>query len=237
MRKITVFGVTMLSLVLLMSFMPMVHASVCYWDTVRFVYGHEGDNWIKYPHPDRNYYNISPYTMQGINGEKLHHLQIDTATAVTVVAAADVLCACIGAKIGGVVGALVGAALGVVITYVAEVCFFDEVHCIWVWLAKTFVDWLHAYEWILFIKSLSDPFGTMSLILTNLLEGGYVQVGTIRFLDDLDISSGGLGGVTTTSADKLSLMAPQIATTLLACVALVFMRRKFGRPLHHLTRL
>jgi hypothetical protein len=113
MKKVTIFGVTMLLLVALMSIMPLVKATVYYWDGIRFVSEEDAKGgWVKYPHPDRDYYDISPYVLKGINGINLHHLQIDQTKSATIIASACLLCAFLGAYIGGKVGALVTAAFG-----------------------------------------------------------------------------------------------------------------------------
>lgn len=59
MRKTVVLASLMLALLTLTALMPAVKAVTYYWDGVRFVEGYEGE-WIKYPHPDRVYYGISP---------------------------------------------------------------------------------------------------------------------------------------------------------------------------------
>jgi len=187
MRKRTVFGITMLLLVSSMSLMPVVKAEIYYWDNVRFVEGYEG-GWIKYPHPDRVFYGISPYNTQGVNGYQLQHLQFDEVTSVTVIQSADLLCALIGGYFGGVAGIVAGAALGVIITFVSEEFFFDEYHCIWVWISLAFASWLYANQYALLLKSITDPTGTIILILTMLL-ATYLRVGVITFVDAMGVGN------------------------------------------------
>lgn len=186
MRKRTVFGITMLLLVLLMSLMPVVKAATYYWDNVRFVEGYEG-GWIKYPHPDRNYYGISPYNTKGVDGSILHHCQIDMATSLTIIASTELLCALIGATIAGPwgawIGALVGGALAVIVTWVSTTYFLDELNCIWFWTSLAFINWLNDNGFMLWWKSIWDPVGAMAQILTRLYATGYLRVGAVTFLD------------------------------------------------------
>jgi hypothetical protein len=169
----------------------MVKATVYYWDGLRFVSGYEGE-WIKYPHPDRVYYGISPYETVGIYGANLYHLQIDQTTSITAIASIDLVCAAIGAKICGVIGALVGAALGVVITYVSQKYFLDEYSCIWVWVASSFKNWLDANWYYLLTESSKNPGYVIGLIVAVLYATGYLRVGAITFI--YDILNGDLNG-------------------------------------------
>lgn len=75
--------------------------------------------YIKYPHPDRDYYSISPYSEWGKKGLMLYHNQVEHATSM-VIKDSIVL---IGAIFGAVVGAKLGGAYGAVIGTVVAVAF------------------------------------------------------------------------------------------------------------------
>ena len=176
----------MLLLVLSTSSISVVKATKFVWDCVHFVEDYEGE-WIKYPHPDRAYYGISPYSTQGVDGRLFYHCQVDHATSLTIIATTDLLCALIGAKIAGawgtLIGSLVGAALAVFITYVSVQFFFDEHNCIWFWVSLKFMNWLNDNGEALWQKGLIDPVGASAMILTMLIATGYIRVGTVTFLD------------------------------------------------------
>ncbi|TET21001.1 hypothetical protein E3J74_00370 [Candidatus Bathyarchaeota archaeon] len=190
MRKRTIFGIVMLLVVLSMSSMPVVKAVIYVWDGVHFVEGYEGE-WIKYPHPDRVYYGISPYSTQSVDGNMLYHCQLDSAKSITLVATADILCAGLGTYLGGKIGGLYGAvagfmiglALGAFITYVSQTYFLDEYNCIWWWLSISFVDWALDNAYTLWYYGLTNPSYATSLVLLMLYETGYIRVGAITFLD------------------------------------------------------
>ena len=219
MRKRTIFGIVMLLLVLSMSSMSVVKAATYVWDDVHFVEGYEGE-WIKYPHPDRAYYEISPYSTQGVDGNMLHHCQVDSATSITLVAVADVLCAAlgayIGAKIGGVygavAGAIVGGALAVVITYVSEALFLDEHNCIWWWLSLPFMDWAVANAYTLWYYGLTNPAYATSLVLSMLFATGYIRVGAVTFLDAIGAGNPQFSYTLTISAGSGGTTSPSPGT-------------------------
>lgn len=59
MRKHIVLASFMLAFLTLTALMPAVKAvTTYYWDSIRFVEG----IYIAYPHPDRDYYGISPFS-------------------------------------------------------------------------------------------------------------------------------------------------------------------------------
>ena len=75
------------------------------WDDVHFV---EGTS-IDYPHPDRDYYDISTSSDGVVTGAKLHHFQINHDTS-NWLAGLGITVVCGG--IGGVVGTIIGGPTG-----------------------------------------------------------------------------------------------------------------------------
>lgn len=83
-----------------------------WWDGIRFVKG----LYIKYPHADRDYYGISPFSSWLSAGYKLYHYQIDRATSQALNAGGG---AAIGAAIGAIIGGLIGGTAGAVVGAIA----------------------------------------------------------------------------------------------------------------------
>jgi hypothetical protein len=110
------------------------------------------------------------------------------------------------------------------ITIVSEAFFFDEYHCIWVWVARSFAEWIQQNEEALLLLSLTNWQMALNQVLAHLVSGGYLRIGTITFIEAL---SNGYGGEDI-PIDKLSLIAPYIALTSIVCVGFVVASRKFG---------
>jgi len=78
-KKHIMLASLMLALLTLTASLPVVKAvTTYYWDGVRFVDG----IYIAYPHPDRDYYGISPFNGWSKKGSELYHNQIDRTTSV-----------------------------------------------------------------------------------------------------------------------------------------------------------
>lgn len=174
----------MLTLLTVTTLMPVVKAPTYRWDGVWFVH----DIYVKYPHPDRDYYEISPYSEWSIKGGKLYHKQIDYATSKALTLTAPVIGAVFGAIIGAqighpVIGGVVGTVLGVVLTWVADVYFLDECGCIWWWISVSFVDWLSANAADLLLLYLRDPSLAQAQIMYAFLGCGYLRAGSVTFYD------------------------------------------------------
>ena len=213
MRKTLVLAGLMLALLTLTALMPAVKAVTYYsWDGIHFV--REGH--IKYPHPDRDYYGISPYSSWSARGYQLYHYQINQAESLALKLTATALGAAIGVVVGVLIpqpwGAIIGGATGIAlatyITYVFEVYLFDEVDCIWWWLSALFVDWLTANAYWLGPLCARDPAAGYVQILIAFVSCGYLRVGMITFHDALEIIgptiysliiSAGEGGTTSPS--------------------------------------
>ena len=187
MRKHFVLASLMLALLTLTALMPVVKAATYSWDGIRFVEG----QYIHYPHPDRDYYGISPFSEWSKKGYKLYHKQFDQAKSITIAASLPAIGAAAGAvlgvMIGGLYGAVIGGATGVVLviilTWVPLEFFLDEWNCIWWWISITFMDWLTANAWWLGLKCLTNPSGAQNDILYAFLSYGYLRVGSVTFYD------------------------------------------------------
>ena len=189
MRKTLVLASLMLALLTLTALMPVVKAATTYyWDGVQFVD-------IKYPHPDRDYYGISPYSEWRVRANQLYHNQIDQAQSLALELTAIALGTAIGVIIGvlipqpygAVVGGITGIVLSASITYVFEVFLFDELRCIWWWISNCFVDWLIAnLDW-LGPLCVYNPAGAYTQILIGFQSYGYLRVGMVTFYDALGI--------------------------------------------------
>jgi hypothetical protein len=185
----------------------------CYyrWDGVRFAKGlyiKEIGRYYKYPHPDRDYYWISPFRSWSMVGNKLMHIQLDQSASqalaripLTTILAAVI--AFIGAKIataligtgiaypiGAFVGTIIGIFLGVkIMPYTIIGRFTDEFECIWWWISKEFVEWLaNNTLHILFLTILCPVFAT-SVVMSIFLECGYLRIGSITFYDAIGAGS------------------------------------------------
>jgi len=189
MRKTVVLASLMLTLLTLTALMPAVKAVTYYWDGVRFVEGQLAPgHYIQYPHPDRDYYGISPYSKWSKEGVKLYHNQLDYATSIALVLTAPVIGAAIGAIIGTRIGhpvlcGFLGLVLGTVLTWVAQVYFLDEYNCLWWWISTLFMDWLTENAWWLTIKCITNPNEALTDIMSAFLIGGYLRAGSVTFYD------------------------------------------------------
>jgi hypothetical protein len=167
-----------------------------WWDGVRFVEGPE----IKYPHPDRDCYGISPYSSWIMLGDKLIHYQIDQRASQALVdappeALGAAIGAIIGAKIGGlpgaVIGGVVGALLGAILAPYTTRELADEKECIWWWVSQAFVKWLIDNAFSIYLTyrrfSMIDEYLGILAALFRILDGflryGYLRVGPITFYD------------------------------------------------------
>jgi len=188
-RKTIALATLMLTLLTMTALMPTVGAIAYYWDGILFV---EGDD-IKYPHPSRELYEISPYSYWSVEALQLYHHQIDQATSLTLytsVRAVAAFCGTLlGTKIGGTYGTVIGFVAGlvlvVVITWVAEKCFLDELNCIWWWISIRFVDFLIANALYLGPLCIVDPVLAQTMIMGAFLACGYFRVGSVTFYDGI----------------------------------------------------
>jgi hypothetical protein len=163
--------------------MPAVLANTYYWwDNVYFV---GSGQYIKYPHADRDYYAISPFSFWSKLGTMLIHNQIDQGTSRLLNTGGPALIgAAIGAAIGlivsgpagGAVGAVVGAVIAVVLTWVTGALWLDEWDCIWWYTSNAFVSWC-VNNWLAIIV------GGTAVVMAAFLLYGYLRVGTVTFYD------------------------------------------------------
>jgi len=212
MRKAVFLSTVVIPLLLMVAaFTPLANATSYTWDGVNFVEGIEGQSPIKYPHPDRDYYAISPYVAWSMEGSKLVHNQVDRATSIILIASATAVCSVFGAYVGtqlgggttgAVVGAVVGAALGLIITYTSDL-FLDEHDCLWWWASSELIEQLTIWAPIIELYSIINPIYARNIVLNLLGEYGYIRVGAVTFLDVINMGipappspppSGGGGG-------------------------------------------
>ena len=190
-RKTFVLGTVMLALVTLSALMPVVKAVAYYWDGIQFVDG----IYIKYPHPDRDYYEISPYSDWSKKGDELYHTQfnhdkslaIGGSLAVVGAAMGAAIGAIIGGTYGAVIGTVTGAFLGFVLTWYAGVVFLDEYSCIWWWISTLFMDWLIVNQVVLGIMCIINPSGAQTTIAEAFVDNGYLRVGAVTFADHIGV--------------------------------------------------
>ncbi len=194
----------MLVLLTLTALMPVAKAVTYYWDDVRFVEG----NYINYPHPDRDFYEISPFSEWSLEGSKLYHTQFEQSISITLVRSAIALATALGTVVGArlgqmygaAIGFAVGIALGLYITFASEDLFLDEHNCIWWWISTSFVDWLSDNAWWLGVLSVLNPTAATAEILYTFNLCGYLRVGAVTFYDAVgagnpsDPTDGGGGG-------------------------------------------
>jgi hypothetical protein len=176
-------------------------ATLYWWDNVYFIEG----PYEKYTHPYRNYYDVSPYSNWGIDGNTLCHEQIASGVSQTLVTMGPTA---FGAAIGGAIGAIagpigaaVGAAAGAIVGTLmqGEISsnLLDEYNCIWWWINIGFINWLVANSVELAILLVLFPTVALADILSNL---GYLRMGdwtardTIGMGDPAPPASGGGGG-------------------------------------------
>ena len=187
MRKPIVLASLMLALLTLTALMPVVKAIYYSWDGIIFVEGSP----IKYPHPARDYNNISPYNSWSKKGHQLYHHQVDDALSAVIVKSAVLVCATIGSIIGAkiappwgaVIGTIAGGVLGLYVTYASEAYFLDEKDCIWWWISLVFMDWLSDNAVWLAILYLTNPTQAQNAILNAFITNGYVRVGRVTYYD------------------------------------------------------
>jgi len=196
MRKTVLLAASISLLLMIAAFTPLANAESYTWDGVNFVEGIYGQTAIRYPHPDRDYYAISPYVTWSMDGINLIHNQIDRDTSLILIGAATAICSVfgsyMGARVGGVhgavVGAVVGAVLGIIITYTSG-AFLDEHDCMWWWTSIELIEQLIAWASIIALYSVVNPTIAQDIVLNLLGEYGYLRVGSITFLDVINIGS------------------------------------------------
>ena len=196
MRKTVILAAAISLLLMVAAFTPLASAESYTWDGVNFVEGNYGQSAIRYPHPNRDAYAISPYVTWSMDGIKLIHNQFDRAESMLLIGSATAICsvagAAIGARMGGahaaIVGAILGAALGLYITYISE-AFLDEHSCIWWWVSIELIGQLSTWAPIIALYSTTNPSMALAIVLSLLSLYGYIRVGPITFLDALNIGS------------------------------------------------
>jgi hypothetical protein len=160
-----------------------------WWDNVYFV---GSGQYIKYPHPDRDYYGISPYSTWIKEGTKLWHYQIDRDTSAGLAslgpgALGGAIGALVGALIGGphgaVVGAIVGAVFTSILTLIANWILLDEQGCIWWWTSRAFIQWLRDNALALAVLYSLSPSLAIAWAAGTFTSCGYLRVGSLTFAD------------------------------------------------------
>ena len=186
MRKRFVLAALMLALLTLKALMPVVKAVTYYWDGICFV---EGIN-IRYPHPNRDYYGISPYSGWSKEGVKLYHNQIDHDKSenakIGIVAVCGIIGIAIGATLAPPWGAAVGGIVGLVLGAIAAgagVVLQDELGCVWWWTSIDFMDWLTGNLWWLGPLAILSPTVAEAEILYTFLLCGYLRIGSGTLYD------------------------------------------------------
>lgn len=173
---------------------PQITASYTYdhWDTIYFVMG--PSYLIKYPHPDRDTYQISIWTTTYLVGSELFHHQIDKLFSRLLIyggwsAIFAAIGAFFGAKLGGgagaALGAAVGAMLGHIFGYVTQAKIGDEAECVWWWWGRDFDAWFWANLWWLLLVG---QFWFTYYVSSQLFSIGYFRVGSHTFANGVGIA-------------------------------------------------
>ncbi len=220
MRKISVLAVLMLSLLTLTPLMPAVVQATAYnwyWDDVLFVKGQlPSGTHIKYPHPDRDWYGISPYVTWYKEGVKLEHNQLDHDASEMVKIGIVAVCGIIGAAVGlqlsghqygALAGAAIGIFLGAFVSGSAEVI-KDEVGCVWWWLSISFVDWVKANMWWLGPLVNLHPATFLTVVTSAFLLYGYLRIGPITFYDAIGAGNPAYSLTISASGDGTTNLPP-----------------------------
>ena len=218
MRKHFVLASLMLSLLTLTALMPVVKAVTYSWDGVRFVEGQlSPGHYIKYPHPDRDYYGISPYSVWSKEGVKLYHNQIDHDKSenakIGIVAVFGVIGLLIGATLAPPWGAVIGGTVGLVLGAIAAgagVVLQDELGCVWWWISIDFMDWLSGNLWWLGPLAGLCPAVAEAEILGAFLLCGYLRVGSGTIYDA--VGAGNPSNTLTISAEEGGTTSPAPGT-------------------------
>jgi hypothetical protein len=165
------------------------------WDNIRYVQGTS----IDYPHPDRDYYDISISSDWTAAGTKLCHNQINHDASEWVAGAGIIgVCALIGLAIGTMIdpgyGSAAGTAAGIVLGMIASgagVVFKDECGCIWWWVSISFVTWLDDNAWWLvplYLNPLTQSIAVDAITAAFLLYG-YFRIGPTTIYDAVGAGS------------------------------------------------
>mgnify|MGYP001048094721 CR=1 FL=1 len=202
-KKFIIITTSFLAISLLLT---SVEASIInyWWDHIYFIQG----NGIKYPHPDRNYYGLSPYVGYIAIGTMLYHIQIDHDTSQIAPDAVAVACVIAGAIIGTIIepphGTIIGAVVGGILGLIAEgagVILQDEAGCIWFWVSISFVSWLINNAWWLgpFLQNPALYPIAIAAMQSAFLLYGYLRLGSGTIYDAVGAGnpappSGGGGG-------------------------------------------
>jgi hypothetical protein len=157
-----------------------------WWDGIKQVVG--PSYLIKYPHADRDTYQIAPWTTWSIKGNNVYHnqlCQLDSESICTLGwagifgfiagAAAELVGGPIPAGAAGLLGAVLGALFGFITQAVLE----DEENCLWYWWGAEFADWFAANA---LTMVLLGPIG-VSLTAAALAQTGYLRIGDHTFTD------------------------------------------------------
>lgn len=170
---------------------PVIQASYTHewWDGLYYV---NGPSWqVKYPHPDRDYYQIPIFNPWTGFGTKVIHNQLDQAASRPLAGLGwliifTVVGVYIGAMIGGAcgtaIGAVCGVVFGIVFTITAQRLLLDEQDCLWWFTSRAFANWLLANAWLIWWLSLI-PGGANAFVTYGLSLYGYIRIGGSTFLD------------------------------------------------------
>lgn len=202
----TTIAISLMLFIVCASFLPVVQANTYYWwDSIYFV---GSGQYIKYPHPDRDYYTISPFSFWSVVGSKLLHFQFDRDFSGALVSGGpSVIGAAIGASIGAAAGGGAGAAVvsvagvvvGQVLGCVLAELWLDEESCIWWWISNAFLDWVLSNCWTIAALFVINPVLAIGFMMDAFLVCGYLRVGSVTFYDAIaeeepSPPSGGGGG-------------------------------------------
>jgi hypothetical protein len=152
------------------------------WDNIHYVEGTD----IDYPHPDRDYYDISISSDWTAIGTKLYHIQFDHDTSAQAGVGIGAACLLIGVAVGVIATPIVGTITGIVLYAIAAgaiIELLDEAGCLWFWVSISFVDWLIDNAWWLGPLCIASPLLAQEEIMVAFLLYGYLRLGSATVYD------------------------------------------------------
>jgi hypothetical protein len=177
---------------------PRASAPYFWWDRVWFI--NQTLRTVKYPHPDRETYDIPLWSTWSMYGTKLLHYQIDQATSLSAWNAGPfVIGGLIGALIGTfikagegtVLGFLIGGAVFYILTWMKIQIVLDESDCIWWWVAKNWLHWLYVYAEDLIALWMLFPAAAIEAVTASFLMMGFLRIGSLTYADYVAVGKPG----------------------------------------------
>ena len=177
---------------------PCASEAYYWWDRVWFI--NETKRTVKYPHPDRETYDIGLWTTWWMYGTKLLHYQIDQATSISAwnagpFAIGVLIGALIGTFIkageGTIIGGIIGGAVLYILTWLKIQVVLDETNCIWWWTARNWLHWLAVYAADLIALWMLCPVAAIEAVTASIMTMGFLRIGNLNYLDMIAVGKPG----------------------------------------------